>query len=260
MITRYFRRSASRGATLAVCGLLACGLASEARAESTGITISPLTVVLDAHQSASSVDVVNGNDAPLRMQITPHAWDQDATGAIVLTATKAIVAFPQLVTVAPHARQRIRLAALVAPAEREQTFRLVIAELPAFGAQAANSASITFRARYSIPVRIEPRREIAATRFGDASLTGNVLRVAVVNDGNVLARMSGGSVTALGAGEARVFRAELPDAVILAGETRTFEIPVPRGTCAKIAALDQSATVEGKPLARTTAVDAGCAR
>jgi fimbrial chaperone protein len=123
-------------------------------ARASTLQISPVTLDLSPGESASGITLRNPGDSPLYGQVRVFRWDQ-ANGEDVLTPTTDLVASPPLIQIPAHTDQLIRLVrAIPAPVSAEQSYRLLIDELPAPGEPVANG--VTIRLRYSVPVFVEP--------------------------------------------------------------------------------------------------------
>lgn len=118
------------------------------------LQISPVTVDLSPGENASGITLRNPGDTPLYGQVRVFRWDQ-ANGDDVLTPTTDLAASPPLIQIPAHTDQLIRLVrAIPAPPSGEQSYRLLIDELPAPDEPVANG--VTIRLRYSVPVFVEP--------------------------------------------------------------------------------------------------------
>jgi fimbrial chaperone protein len=118
------------------------------------LQISPVTVELQPDENAFGITLRNPGDHPIYGQVRVFRWDQ-VHGQDSLSATQDLVASPPLIQIAAHSDQLIRLVR-VAPATTtaEQSYRLLIDELPQPGAAPTNG--VTIRLRYSVPVFVEP--------------------------------------------------------------------------------------------------------
>jgi fimbrial chaperone protein len=138
--------------------LAALLLACVTMARAATLQISPVTVELSAEVNASGITLRNPGDTPLYGQVRVFRWDQ-ANGEDALTPTNELAASPPLIQIPASTDQLIRLVrALPAPSQREQSYRLLIDELPAPDQPVANG--VTIRLRYSVPVFVEPARAV----------------------------------------------------------------------------------------------------
>lgn len=166
--------------------LLLCPLAAQP-ALASGLQASPVTITLQ--DRSGIIWLSNTADAALGAQIRIYRWTQDGEGE-QLVPTDRLLASPPQVSIEPGERQLVRLV-LVAPVEScEETYRLIVDELPASDNNAGSG--IRYRMRYSIPVfavsracqAIEPSLALALESAGETT------RLIATNDGNQHARLS----------------------------------------------------------------------
>lgn len=118
------------------------------------LQISPVTVDLPSDENASGITLRNEGDRPLYGQVRVFRWDQ-SNGNDTLTPTQELVASPPLIQIAAQADQLVRLVrATPAPIAVEQSYRILIDELPPPDTTPTNG--VTIRLRYSVPVFVEP--------------------------------------------------------------------------------------------------------
>ena len=123
-------------------------------AQAASLQISPVTVDMQADANATGITLSNPGDQPLYGQVRVFRWGQTDTDD-TLEATQDIVASPPLIQVAPHSDQLVRLVRQSRNAvTSEQSYRVLIDEIPRPDAAAANG--VTIRLRYSVPVFVHP--------------------------------------------------------------------------------------------------------
>jgi len=124
------------------------------------LQISPVTVDMPANANAVGITLSNPGDQPLYGQVRVFRWGQDDRDDM-LDPTQDVVASPPLIQVAPHSDQLVRLVRQSHGAvTAEQSFRVLIDEIPRPEAGAASG--VTIRLRYSVPVFIHPDGPIGA--------------------------------------------------------------------------------------------------
>jgi fimbrial chaperone protein len=147
-----------------------CALVS-GNAVAATLQISPVTIEFSAAEVATGLTLRNPGDAPLYGQVRVFQWSE-AHGEDVLTPTGDVIASPPLIEIAPHSDQLVRLVrantsgaapsagasggaggAASAGAPLEQSYRILIDELPAPGTPGAEG--VTIRLRYSVPVFVD---------------------------------------------------------------------------------------------------------
>lgn len=118
------------------------------------LQVSPVRVDFAADQNAAGLGLRNPGDAPMYGQVRVFRWDQNADGDQLTPATE-VVASPPLIKVDGHGGQFIRLVRVDhRSAAVEQSYRVLIDEIPA--PDAPEQQGIAIRMRYSIPLFIAP--------------------------------------------------------------------------------------------------------
>ncbi|WP_455777314.1 fimbrial biogenesis chaperone, partial [Burkholderia stabilis] len=133
---------------------LAALLCAAGAAHAASLQISPVTIEFGTDDTATGITLRNPGERPVYGQVRVFRWDQ-ADGQDTLTPTQDLVASPPLIEVGTQSEQLIRVVrASRTPSGIEQSYRLLIDELPQPGEAPTNGVSI--RLRYSIPVFVEP--------------------------------------------------------------------------------------------------------
>ncbi|MGR9579712.1 fimbrial biogenesis chaperone [Pandoraea sputorum] len=133
--------------------VLAATLVSLPAAAAT-LQISPVNAEFAAKQNAIGMTLSNPGDTIVYGQVRIYTWTQ-ADGEDKLTPTDAIAASPPILRIEPGSSQIIRLVRVTnTPPATEQSFRLLVDELPEPGQPA--QSGITINMRYSIPVFVAP--------------------------------------------------------------------------------------------------------
>lgn len=134
-------------------GMVALALAQPALAAS--LQVSPVVLVFQPGQPALGMTLRNTGDSPLTGQVRVFAWSQDGKDD-TLVPVQALVASPPMVVIPPQGEQLVRVVRVDRqPVDHEQTFRLLIDELPppqGVVASGETTGGVNFRLRYSIPV------------------------------------------------------------------------------------------------------------
>src|SRR5258708_2873604 len=123
-------------------------------AQAATLQISPVMVDLQSNESATGITLRNPGDRPLYGQVRVFRWDQSGRED-TLTPTQELVASPPLIQIGAQADQLVRLVRTSpAPVTAEQSYRILIDELPS--PDAAPTGGVMIRLRYSVPVFVEP--------------------------------------------------------------------------------------------------------
>jgi len=127
------------------------------------LQISPVIINMQSGENASGLTLRNPGDIPLYGQVRVFLWDQ-TDDSDTLTATGQLVASPPLIQIAAGGSQLVRLVRTTpAPAAAEQTYRVLIDELPQPDSLLASGVMI--RLRYSVPIFVEPAGAGGAPRL-----------------------------------------------------------------------------------------------
>jgi fimbrial chaperone protein len=148
-----------------ICGALLAGVAVLQPTCAADLQVSPISLQFSPTERAQAVWLINTGKTSLRAQARVYAWK--STGeSDVLESTADLAASPPFVEIAPGKKQLVRIVrADTIPPSQEQTFRVIVDELPVVNGGAKDSGedsrapepqSIQFLLRYSIPVFIAP--------------------------------------------------------------------------------------------------------
>lgn len=190
-----------------------------------GLQVAPVAVTIP--ERSGVVWLNNEGNQPLRAQVRVFRWTQ-ANGEDVLAETTDVVASPPFAEIAPGTQQVIRLvrfgASATAMADCEQTYRIIVDELPAANAPA--TTGLQYVVRYSVPVYLTNpacRDEAPALTWRVEPADGGTMLV-VTNAGQFHAQLANiGFVNAAGQ------RTEISAGLlgyVLPGAERRFAIPV----------------------------------
>jgi P pilus assembly chaperone PapD len=175
-----------------------------AEAPSTAMDVAP-TLVRLAPGKAGLFYVTNHGAAPLTVEMRAMDWRQDA-GRDVLSPSGAFFTSPPVVTIAPGARQSVRLLA-----QKPGAYRLLVSELPD---PAADPGRVKVLLQFSVPVFAgdlgTPLVSFSARRDG----AGLVLRA--VNHGLAPVKLSGPMLGGVALDRGPVY--------LLAGASRDFSV------------------------------------
>lgn len=193
-------------------------------AQAATLQISPVSVNFGPATNASGLTLINPSDAALYGQVRVFRWTQ-VNGDDQLSPTEDLIASPPLIQVGGKADQLVRLVRRqAAPAPVEQSYRLLIDELP--GPEDTTGGGVTIRLRYSVPVFIEP-----ALPNAQAVLTWHIVHAAnhwvlsVMNTGVRHAQISGVTVYSADGTPYVVSKGLLGYA--LAGAGRSWQVDLP---------------------------------
>lgn len=132
-----------------VGGGVAVALIAGPQAKAQSLEVAPVYVELQDGAMAATVTVTNRGDQTMPVQTRIFAWDQNG-GEDHLIATDAIMVSPPIIEVAPGVSQTIRLVRRRQGGRNEQSFRILVDQLPEPG----ETGNVRLRLRLSIPVFI----------------------------------------------------------------------------------------------------------
>lgn len=197
------------------------------------------SVDLPAGARAGRLVLANAGDTPVAAQIRVYAWSQDGREDR-LDPSDALVVSPAIVEIAPGAEQLVRVVRTsTAKVEREQTYRIVVDELPGDAADPKGSA-VTVRMRYVIPgfVRAaDPAPAALQCRIDQADLSCS-------NGGGRAAQLGASRLVAGDRGSYEITPGLL--GYVLAGSSRRF--PLDAGKIATLGARPRlEVRLDGQP-------------
>ena len=225
-------------------------------ASAANFNVNPTQVFLSAKATSALLTVRNESDEPLRFQLSVFAWDQAATGELVLTPTDDIVFFPALVTLAPKEERRVRVGRVTGAGDREKTYRIFIEEMPPLVAVGTSGTAVRVLTKMGVPIFVRPARETATAVIGDVEQRAGTFHFALSNTGTV--HFVPQQVTVRGlAGASTVFEQKLDGWYVLSGGKRDFELTVPKGDCTRVTSLVVEVTVNSSKLNQTLQTPAG---
>ncbi|VVD86366.1 P pilus assembly protein chaperone PapD-like protein [Pandoraea communis] len=219
-------RPVVRRPTAYACGGAFVALLAFCATDGNGATlqVSPVIVNILPTQPATTLTLGNSGDLPIHGQLRLYAWTQ-RNGDNVLTPTEALIASPPIVRIEPGERQIVRLVHVAQkPEHHEQSYRLLVDELPS--ADAAVTDGVSIRLRYSLPVFVQARDAQAPSLHFDVRMAQG--EVEVRNDGERHAQLGATRVLDTSGRSVELARGLL--GYVLAGQTRRFPLRWPAGT------------------------------
>ena len=223
------------------------GLAAKAQA----LSVLPVNIFLTPGQRAATLTVTNQGNSGTAIQIRGYAWSQK-DGDDQLTVSDALVVSPPIASIAPGATQVVRLILRQAPEGREDTYRILVDQIP----PPAESGIVHIVLRLSIPIFAQPATAaVPQVQFHIECDAGNMFLVGI-NDGLRHEVIRDIVLSTSDGGKLKEASGALP--YILAGATRRWPIaaqcplPLPDGTLRLTAhsdtgAIEQQVRVVGVP-------------
>ncbi len=118
----------------------------------TSLQVSPTSITLTPARNADALWLSNTGTEPVHVQLRVFRWTQSG-GTESLDATQEVIASPPMQTIAPGARQLVRLIRPDrSPIAAQASYRVLVDELP--GGNARQGLQLVLR--YSVPVFVQP--------------------------------------------------------------------------------------------------------
>jgi fimbrial chaperone protein len=156
-----------------------------------------MRVELSAAAQTAVVTVNNAAEAPVTIQSQVLAWTQ-VDGKDVYEETRGFIVSPPIFTVAPGAKQIVRIAMRGAPPRTtEQAFRLVFREVPQAEEAIGEGPSFRIALGMNIPMYVAPigSKGSPRSKFGADAGPDGAPRVRITNEGNGNLRLANLVVT-----------------------------------------------------------------
>ena len=222
---------------------LACLLAAAFDASASGLQIAPTSLTLATGGPAQALWLTNTGDHELRAQVRAYHWSQ-VGGEDKLDPTQALVASPPMLSIAPGARQLVRVirTGQDAQASAEQAYRLLVDELPL---NEGKQNGVQYVLRYSVPVFVGALGTPSLQWSGTFGADG--LAVDVRNSGTMHAQISEIGLSASGGAPVELVPGLL--GYVLPGASMHWTLKVPAGTNTANASI--KALINGEPTDQT---------
>jgi fimbrial chaperone protein len=189
--------------------------------QAASLQVAPVLVDVPAPGATSSLKLHNEGTKPLDAQVRIFKWTQ-VDGADSLTPTDDVAASPPLASLRPNTDYTVRIVRTIKePVVREESYRLLIDELPALASGAA--ATVNIALRYSIPVFFTAPGGAAAKLSWELRQRANKPVVVVSNAGDRRIRLAKLKFTD-GKGAVANFGEGLAG-YVLAHSSRAFDLP-----------------------------------
>lgn len=172
-----------RAAFAVLASLAFAGFAGAAAAGSFSVT--PVRVDLAAGTRVGVLTVRNDDQHPVTIEVQPLKW-QLQDGNDITTPTRDVLATPPLFKLEPGAEQIIRVALRApAPTDKEGSYRLMLAEVPARATLARQEKQLQVALRLSVPVWVAAAQPTKPdVQWSVTALPSQQVRVRAENHGS----------------------------------------------------------------------------
>ncbi len=223
-------------------------------------TVDPMQIQLSSRTTSQLVTVTNESTTEIRFEIKAFKWEHDDAGEMKLSGANEIVLFPNLVTVAPHAQQRVRVGTTASYGPQEGAYRLFVEELPPASVAGAGGARVAMRTRIGIPLFLAANSPSASAQISEVRFSNGDVTARLSNTGNT--HIIVGSVQFRGSpatGAAQTFDHATTGWYVLPGRSQVFRVPVTRAECQATGKITVQARVNDQTLTGTgDATPAAC--
>jgi fimbrial chaperone protein len=201
--------------------------------------VTPIKAHLTPRKRSESLDLTNRGARSVRFQLSTYAWKQDAGGAMQLEPTEDVIFFPQLLTLAPGERRKVRLGVMAPADDVERAYRLLIRELPPFEAPEETDAGLAVKlvTNVGVPIFVQPARIARAGEIALQSLANGRVDLEVRNTGNVHFLVRDLRIVGLGSSGDEVAVYQTEGWYVLAGRTSRYEVELSGEECARVRKL-----------------------
>ena len=230
-------------------GCVAAMLLAPAIAAAGNFGVAPTRVDFEKGTRSAVIEVLSEDEQKLNFQVKLFEWTQTPEGKDEYRESQDLIWFPQIFAVGPKEKRIIRVGLKGAAPQPalEKTYRLFIEEIPSPAAVAAGT-EVKVVLRFGVPLFVAPAVPKRAFEIDSVGVERGKVLVRVRNAGSQSSKFD----------SVRVQRdnglvAESQGWYILAGMTRTFEVPVDAAKCPPSGTLEVVASTEGASLKQSFA-------
>lgn len=171
-------------------------LLSSGLAVASGLQVSPISLSLQARETASGLTLSNSSNETIHAQVRVYQWLQDEKGD-QLTLSRGLLASPPMIELKSGEKQLIRVIRAKAPSQGtgavEDAYRISVNEIPVKSVN--QTTGLQFALSYSLPVFVQP---VGVTKTSPQlqwsthlQPDGKEVTLRVSNSGNGHAKLSG---------------------------------------------------------------------
>jgi fimbrial chaperone protein len=218
------------------------GLFSLINLPSIAFSISPIKVYFEKGSSSRDVTLDNSDDKVVRLKVSAYKWAEDGEGKRQLTPTQDIALFPSILELKPKSKRIIRLAAKLPPKQMEQSYRLVIEQLPESvvkkpdprpdGTKPSKSeVQLNFLYTLNLPVFINPINIDRKSSISNPNISGSNLSFNLLNQGNAHIFASSIEVTTKDSVGKTIATKKIDPTYVLPSIQRKLTLGLPQDQC-----------------------------
>ena len=226
------------------------------------VGVSPVHIYFSRSSKSALLTLSNEGKESVSYSLSAYAWSQGDSGEIKLIPTSDIIFFPASLALSPGEARIIRLGTELQATNVEQSYRILVNELPPAQTGRANPGmEVRVLSQISIPLFLEPDKPNVQADLTGMSLHKSKITFRLNNTGSVHV-LPIVAITALDGSGAVVYKVG-PQQVwyALAAGSRAVTVSLPAKTCAKVRTLSISvalnANMDSLPVTKTLSTAAG---
>ncbi|WP_198079293.1 fimbrial biogenesis chaperone [Acinetobacter calcoaceticus] len=187
------------------------------------IRLSPVSIEILNDQSASSISLYNQSNESTDLQVRVFEWRQNA-GQDQLIPTDEIAVSPPFLKLQPNDSYNLRVVRInPAPVSGEQTYRIIIDELPKPIDNRKADQGINVLLRSSLPLFVVNKDAITKLTWS-IQQEQNISSLMISNVGNRHALLNNLTLVDVTANKSYAIKVNTVNGYILAGKARNFNI------------------------------------
>lgn len=221
--------------------IVGAALFGAAPAQSADFEVKPVQVFLSVHAPSALLNLTNSGSQSISFQLSSFTWTENAQGVIALAPTDDVIFFPQIFTLAAGEQRKIRVGSTAAAIDSEKSYRLLLEQLPSVATKDHPATTgVQVLTQLSIPIFVKPLQEKKEGAIGSMVIDGGNFSFQVRNSGNVHFVIESVTVSGLTAAGQTAFNHEEKGWYVLAGDNRSYSIPLSASECGKASAIEVS--------------------
>ncbi|MGO9171612.1 MAG: molecular chaperone [Rhodomicrobium sp.] len=227
---------------VALGALLASSVTGHAHAQS--LRVSPVTIDLPPAAKSAVLNVGNDSDKPIAVQARVFRWTQ-AGGEDKLERTDVVAVSPPLLSVGGKSSGIVRVVRVgQTPVTGEESYRVLLDEVP--DRSRMQAGTVVLALRDSVPVFFHGMDALRGDVRWSVSSSGSKLFLQAANPGQKRVKLSGLHVT--DGAVRKLISIDGLAGYVLGGQTKIWELPVPKSGLNAGTTLSIEATSEAGPI------------
>jgi fimbrial chaperone protein len=210
-------------------------------ASANSVGVSPVHIYFSRGTQSALLTLSNEGKESVTYSLGAYSWSQGEWGEIKLTPTSDIIFFPAVLALSPGESRNIRLGTELQPTDVEQTYRILVNELPPAQTGHANTGmEVRVLSQISVPIFLEPEKPQIQADLSKITLQKSMLAFQLNNTGSVHV-LPVVAVTAFDSSGGVIYKLG-PQHVwyALAAGSRRVTVPLPGKMCAQVRMLSIS--------------------